>query len=94
MSARCPRCRSLGLSTDCAEELIHGQPGMNHDGDYELEVTMTFPVPVTSTLPLDPVEMATHMREVWLSEDTVLADLLIEAAGDDFDLQVRPVFGS
>lgn len=64
---------------------------MNEDETFELEVTLTFAVPVTSSLPLGPHEMATHMRETWINEETVLQDVLLECVNQDFDLQVRPV---
>ncbi len=59
--------------------------------DYELEVTLTFAVPVTSTLPYDPHEMATHMRETWANEESQLQDVLAASVFGDYDLQVRPV---
>jgi hypothetical protein len=68
---------------------------MNPEDEYELEVTMTFAVPVTSTLPMDPHEMATHMRDTWSTDDDALKRVLEDAAdgvNGDIDLQVKPVF--
>ncbi len=61
--------------------------------DYELDVTFTFTVPVTSSLPLDPHEMATHMRETWMSDDAAFTTVLTEAVESEYDLQVMPTFG-
>lgn len=94
-SILCPRCRALGLETDCSEQLghAHKDTAMNETDSYELEVTLTFPVPVTSTLPLDPHEMATHVRERWINEDLELAQVVARAIDEEsFDLQVRPAF--
>ncbi len=91
MNARCPKCRSLGLPTDCADRLTHGQDLVNDDDSYELEVTLTFAVPVTSTLVLDPHQMATHMRETWINEESQLQEVLAESVFGDYDLQVKPV---
>ena len=65
-------------------------PGENDE--YELEVTLRFAVPVTSTSLADPHEMATHMRETWINEESQLQDVLTESVFGDYDLQVRPVF--
>lgn len=67
---------------------MNGDP--DNDG-IELEVTLTFAVPVTSTLVKDPHEMATHMRETWMSEESQLQDVLAESVFGDYDLQVKPV---
>lgn len=84
----CPKCRALGLTTDCADRLtMHPD-----DEEYELEVTMRFAVPVTSSLDLDPVEMATRMREKWINDEGLLKDVLDDAVDEDYDLTVRPVF--
>jgi hypothetical protein len=64
---------------------------VNDEDTYELEVTLTFAVPVTSTLPYDPHEMATHMRETWMSEESQLQDVLAEVVWRDYDLTVKPV---
>lgn len=89
----CPKCRALGLSTDCTERLNHEVSTVNYEGDdYELEVTVTFAVPVTSTLPYGPHEMATHMREQWISEEADLQDVVRDYVKGEFDLQVKPVF--
>ena len=92
MNARCPKCRSLGLGTDCADRLIHGKSAVNEDDPFELEVTLTFAVPVNSTLVLDPHEMATHVRETWMNEDANFQNVLIDAVNGDYDLQVKPKF--
>jgi hypothetical protein len=66
---------------------------INPDDEYELEVTLTFAVPVSSTLPMDPHEMATHMRDTWMSDEGEFAKVLTEANDGmygDLDLQVRP----
>jgi hypothetical protein len=93
---RCPKCRTLGLGTDCTERMIHDHlaAGMSpsENDDYELEVTLTFAVPVSSTVLADPHQMATHMRETWINEDSQLQDVLAESVFGDYDLQVRPVF--
>lgn len=82
----CPKCRALGLDHDCADQLVmHPQ-----DTQYALEVTVRFIAPVTSSRPLDPVEMATYMREQWLMDEAQLADVLVEALDGDFDLDVAP----
>lgn len=65
---------------------------MNDDDTFELEVTMTFAVPVPCTHDLDPHQMATHLREQLLAEEAQLKTLLIDAVDDDFDLRVRPAF--
>jgi hypothetical protein len=65
---------------------------VNDDDTYELEVTVTFAVPVSSSLPLDPHEMATHMRETWLNGDPEFKNVLLDATDGDFDLQVKPAF--
>jgi hypothetical protein len=84
----CPKCRTLGLTHDCSDTLL-----VSSDDEYELEVTLTFSVPVTSTLAMGPHEMATHYRETWLSEDPdQLKNVLIDVVDDDYDLQVKPVF--
>jgi hypothetical protein len=93
---RCPKCRTLGLDTDCTERMIHDHKDksmiLGENDDYELEVTLTFAVPVTSSLTADPHQMATHMRETWINEETQLQDVLAECVFGDYDLQVRPVF--
>jgi hypothetical protein len=71
--------------------VIHGQDHVNDDDTYELEVTVTFAVPVPSSLPLDPHQMATHMRETWINEEKELLVVLTEGVFGDYDLQVRPV---
>jgi hypothetical protein len=92
----CPKCRALGLPFDCTDRLTHGYQeqdmSIGPDDDYELEVTLRFCVPVSSTLPIDPHEMAGRLRETWISEETQLQDALLECVNGDFDLQVRPVF--
>jgi hypothetical protein len=96
VKVRCPKCRTLGLDTDCTERMIHEHKadGMipSENDDYELEVTLTFAVPVNSSVLADPHQMATHMRETWMSEETQLQDVLAESVFGDYDLQVRPVF--
>lgn len=67
---------------------------MDERDEYELEVTMRFNVPVTSSQPLDPIEMATHMRERWINNDEELVAALDEAASGEFDLEVKPTFYS
>lgn len=92
----CPKCRALGLETDCTDRMIHAhakQRSMNgEDLDYRLEVTVVFDVPVTSTLPLDPFEMATRMRETWMDDDIEFTKLLADVPDLDYDLRVVPVF--
>ena len=95
-SPLCPKCRSLGLRTDCSDRLRHAnkQAGMNDpydDTTLEMEVTVSFMAPITSSLDLDPVQMATHMREMWIDEPTKLEKVVQEALNEDFDLSVRPV---
>lgn len=92
MTRRCPKCRALGLDTDCADRLIHGQDSMSQSDGFELEVTLTFTVPVTSSLPLDPHQMATHMRETWINEESQLQEVLLESVFGDYDLEVKPTF--
>jgi hypothetical protein len=92
LKIRCPKCRAVGSDTDCTDQL---HVDMNPEDEYELEVTMTFAVPVTSTLPMDPHEMATHMRDTWSTDDDALKRVLEDAAdgvNGDIDLQVKPVF--
>lgn len=67
---------------------------VRENDDYELEVTLTFAVPVSSSVLADPHEMATHMRETWMNEESQLQDVLMESVFGDYDLQVRPVFVS
>lgn len=96
MKQLCPKCRALGLDTDCSDRLTHAhkQDFMSgdpyDDGSLELEVTVSFMAPITSSLELDPVQMATHMRELWIDEPTKLEKVVQEALNDDFDLNVRP----
>jgi hypothetical protein len=104
----CPKCRSLGLPTDCADQLRHEArtpTGENvtratdgSDDDYWLEVTVRFVAPVSSTLDLDPHQMATHMRDIWSTDDPPLFGRLLADADDgmfgDVDIEVRPVFES
>lgn len=66
-------------------------PGGPEDG-MALEVTYTFTVPVLSTLPMEPTEMASHMREEWMNDDSALLGLLSESVDSDFDMKVQPVF--
>ena len=47
---------------------------------------------MTSTVLADPHQMATHMRETWINEESQLQDVLAESVFGDYDLQVRPVF--
>lgn len=104
----CPKCRSLGLPTDCADQLKHehrAPTGENvtratdgSDDGYWLEVTVRFVVPLSSTLDLDPHQMATHMRDIWTTDDPpVFASVLADANDGmfgDVDIEVRPVFES
>lgn len=92
----CPKCRVLGLDTDCSDRLRYAnkQAGMNSeydDGTVEMEVTLSFLAPVTSSLDLDPAQMATHMREQWIEEPTKFERILQEALNEDYDLSVRPI---
>jgi hypothetical protein len=57
----------------------------------ELEVTIRFLTPITSTLDLDPQQMATHFFEMWMADPTTLSDVVTEALGDDFELEVHPI---
>jgi hypothetical protein len=96
VSARCPKCRSLGLDTDCADRLTHGKNAVNDDDPFELEVTLTFAVPVSSSLVLaDPHEAwpRTCARRWMTEESQACRTSCIDAVnGDygDYDLQVRP----
>ncbi len=91
----CPKCRSLGLDTDCSERLLHAHtPAVMNEYDddvVELEVTVSFMAPITSSLDLDPVQMATHMREVWIEEPIKLEKVIQDALTEDYDLAVKPV---
>lgn len=92
----CPKCRSLGLDSDCTDRLKHAHrqsvmTGEYDEGTVELEVTFSFLAPITSSLDLDPVQMATHMREHWIEEPGRLERVLQDALTEDFDLAVRPV---
>ncbi len=86
----CPKCRALGLTTDCTDQLSVDDMA---DDDYVLEVTFTFEVPVTSTLVKDPHEMAVHMQESWMNDDAQMREVLNEAVETEYDLAVKPVFG-
>jgi hypothetical protein len=95
VDVRCPKCRVLGLSDDCAERLVHDKAAsVSPNDEYELEVTVTFAVPVTSSLALEPQQMAAHMRVLWMSDDIAFAHLMNELAVFDYEVQVRPVFTS
>lgn len=83
----CPRCRELGLGTDCAERLL-----VHDSDDYQLQVTVTFEIPAPAGPDLDPHEMAAHTRERFLSDLDVSSALQQAVADDDYQLNIRPVF--
>lgn len=94
----CPKCRSLGLSTDCSERLLHAKKKNTMIRDYdegvvEMEVTVSFMAPVTSSLDRDPSQMATYMRETWIEEPGALGKVITDALDDDYDVSVKPVSG-
>jgi hypothetical protein len=92
---RCPKCRNLGLSTDCSERLTHARKGNTvrelDDDNFEMEVTLRFAVPVAYTSADDPHRQAQVMREGWVEEPDQLVTFIAEALADDFDLTVVPV---
>ncbi len=60
------------------------------DEDLELEVTLTFPVPINSTLGYEPREMATHMRDRWVEDPEELLEVVANGISDEYLLQVKP----
>jgi hypothetical protein len=99
----CPKCRMLGLGTSCTDQWGHGRKPIHVGASvssgrsdteepetYELDVTLTFAVPVTSSLDLDPHQMATHMLETWSNDPTLLLEVVKDAMYEDFDLKVAP----
>jgi hemerythrin superfamily protein len=93
MKVLCPKCRALGLHTDCTEQLKDAGTRMKPtEAPYELEVTLRFSVAVTSTLTYDPTEMAMHMRDRWADDEKELEGVVTEGLWGEYDLQVRPAF--
>ncbi len=99
----CPKCRELGLETDCSDRLNHGEqdgvpavrPETDDPDNYDIEVTLRFPIPRMWDYDADPHEVSTHLRETWLDDPVQFRKVLTEAAeSEDFDLVVRPVFMS
>lgn len=94
-SARCPKCRALGLSTDCTDRINHANPrertmnSFEDDERQELQVTISFPVPIFSDPTMGIREHATAMRDRWIEDPGELLEL-IRDVGDDYDLQVKP----
>jgi hypothetical protein len=61
------------------------------EDDLELEVTLTFQVPVSNTFDLGPREAATHARDQWVDSPEELTSVVARALGtDDYTLQVKP----
>lgn len=98
----CPRCRAEGLSTDCADQItdqkeqddITVRDSNDSDQDrYDLDVTYRFTVNVAEVLAIGPHDAAQRFREQLLDNEDVLADALLAGLnGEEYDIQVRPVF--
>lgn len=94
MKARCPKCRSLGLEHDCAEQLIHDKESVvSAEGLYELEVRFTFALPYNYNQEgeLSPHARADMVRDTWLSDESELKHVLLEAIEDTYEVTVTPV---
>lgn len=92
--AVCPKCRTLGLATDCSESIGHVRKARTMSGDYgtepELIVTITFAIPVPTGEEDHLRETATRLHDEWINDPESLIDALREAS-EDYDLQVKPL---
>lgn len=86
----CPKCRALGLSTDCSDRLRHERTpvsGYDQDEYAELHVTISFGVLVAvDEEPLRQKALALH--DDWTEDPEPMLEYLKEL-GLDYTLQVH-----
>ncbi len=85
----CPKCRALGLTTDCLDQIGHA---VSSENIVDIDISVRFAVTETLQDGQSPQEAATRLWEMYLSKPWLLVAALDEAVGaEEFSLVVRPI---